>query len=209
MPSHLSQIKLLDLRMSVLDDGKVTELRTKYGEEKHKLVGLKGDAKKEQDLKVKHALKGLKDAEAGFARTIDESRRRGVFKFRIKRYIDYSGNTPYPAHYCKWCRYAPTNGYREYQTWLATGWEPVSADQDPYWPEGIVANAERRFTFGDVILMKMNLKRYLVEKIENLQISMGATKAELDRFRSDVEKHGGEVPDSYVDSYMSKVELNQ
>ncbi len=211
MASHLQQIKIISLAASVLDDGPLTQLSTKYGEAKVKLQKMQkkkaGEAEvKKQEALVKKAKAALEKAKKEFGASLAMARAAGVFKFRRKVYVNdklYKGiGGPRPAHKLKWVRHTSTNDYREYQTYLANQWTPVDSTKDPYWPEGIVADAEHHFKFGDAILMKKELKAYIVGRLEDLALSEGARDAELRRFRNQVEAEGGVVPDDEVEKAL-------
>ena len=205
MASHLSEIEIIDLRTSVLDDGDVTPARVVYGEAVNdrknmdRFPDVTDADKKKQDALIKKAKAELVEQEKLEQKRIDAAKASGMFKFRIKRFVDYSGTQgPYPAYAFKWIRYSPTNGYREYQEHVANHWSKMFTDE-PYWPDGIAPSSEGDFRFGDTILMKQDLKRYLVKVEEDQLLANRAGKGEMAKFRAKVEREGGVVPDDDVE----------
>jgi len=209
MPTHLGDIRVLDLRLSILDDGDVTPLRTAYGEAvvKYRTI-LKTDPKAAEKFKemVEEKKEELQKAEEGLRGLLNECRKTGVFKFKVKRYIDYSGNVTFPEYAFEWVRYSRTNDYREFQTYQANHWTKVTPDGD-YWPEGIAPDPEGEFRFGDAILLKQDLRRHLVKKQEDKLLADRAGKGEMDKFRSRVEREGGVVPDEDIERLTKMVRM--
>ena len=217
MPRTLRQIKHVDLAHSKLDDGGVADLRRRRGEA---LIDVKSAQKTPQPKRTeeqKHTLATLKDtlktaqtqlkqAEEVASREFKNGIKEGRLRFTKKVYVDYRGiKAPRPKHYLKWCRYDSFNNFREFRDWQAArNWSPVIAGRDPYWPDGLAPDNKGYYVFGDLILMKTNMKDYLLQRWEDIQRSQHAPADAIAKFKSDVERSGGDVPEEIIQSIMGE-----
>lgn len=211
---YLTQIKFIDMQNSILDDGKIPELRKAVGVLEAELKGVKGKTEKDEKTRgilkkaVEEALGTLRADEKEFADSLKEWNRTGKFRFKKKVYTDYKNRANRPKDYLQWNRYSAHNDFMEVRDWEAQwGYELVKAVNDPYWPEGLKPNAEGHFRYGDCILMKIPFLNYLMKRVESISRSEIGLKDRLAKFKSDVEKSGGEVPEEIIGEVMDKYGL--
>lgn len=217
MPRTLRQIKFVDLAHSKLDDGGVADLRRMRGEllydiklaqktpapkrtdgQKAELVTLKNELRDTQAKLSKSEEAAIKDFKLGI--------KEGHIRFRKKVLIDYRGiKAPRPKHYLKWCRYDASNNFREFRDWKASRqWSPVISGRDPYWPDGLAPDSKGYYVRGDLIMMKVNMKDYLLQRWEDIQRANNAPADTIAKFKSDVERSGGDVPDEIINKIMGE-----
>lgn len=217
MPRTLRAIKLVDLNSSKIDDGGIVDLKRQRGEILYEAQGLKkihhtkrNEEQKVQLKKFTDALKvaeeNIKTAEAEYKRELASGIAEGRIKFKKKVYIDYRGiKAPRPRHYIKWCRYEKMNNYREFRDWQAAKqYSPVMSGKDPYWPEGLSPDNKGYYVFGDLILVKVSMRDYILQRWEDIQRANLAPKSAIDKFKSDVERAGGDVPQEIIDNIMGE-----
>jgi len=203
---YSSDIKIIDMKHSVLDDGGAEELRRKYESLKLEL----SSAKKEDKAEI---AKAIKKAEEAYKTVLDKFEtdkkmwmKTGRYKFKERRYIDYKNKSRRPYWFFRWERYVSMNDYRESADAMADGYTFVEADKSEYIPELIAPGADNFFHFGgDLILMKIPLYDYLKMQMFNIQKSENASKNTLAKFRAITEKEGIDVPQEMIDSWVDKV----
>lgn len=111
----------------------------------------------------------------------------GASTLKTKTYYNPNGK---PDHWIWWVRYNPPK-YMEFQTAKVTlPATAVSIDTDPYWPEGLVPDAEGYFVFGDLILMKRKYVDHLRDEVERIKRSRGGAKAAMDEFNELAKREG-------------------
>ena len=97
-----------------------------------------------------------------------------------KKYIEYSAHRP--EHHVTWCRYSPLSNppLRELNEWrVKWGYEPVLVDDYDYAAD-IVPTADGKFVFGDLILVKTQLIRYIEKREEAGKMFEAQRKASLE-----------------------------
>lgn len=207
---YLTQVKFIDMQNSVLDDGKIPELKKTIGVLDGKLKDIRGkttDAEKQREIlkkAIEEARKELKIEEEEFAKNLKEWQRTGRFKFKKKVYVAYRDKVYRPKFYLQWNR----DDSHDIRNWEAQwGYELVVAGKDPFWPEGIKPNKEGHFTFGDAILMKIPFLKYLIKRVEAISLSERGLDDRLEKFKADVEGSGGVVPEEFIGEVMDKYGL--
>jgi len=197
----LRSIKFIDLRASQYETVDVTSRIIERGEVLNKMEKLKrkkGDnaveiVKLEKELKAKTA--ALDKAKQEFEKQLKQWQQNGSYKFKKKVIVDYFGErAPAPEHYLKWVRYDQSNNYRESRD-MAAAWNYsyVEPGIDPYWPEG-VGPTDGKYVYGDLVLMKVPLREYLVQRHEAIQRAKQGKANAVARFEAEVEKSGSRVP---------------
>lgn len=217
MPRTLRAIKFVDLSASKLDDGGIADLKRQRGEIQYELSLIKKihHTKRTEEQKAmvkklesvfKEADARVKEAEQKHKHELTVGIKEGRLKFTKKVYVDYKGvRAPRPRHYLKWCRYEPANNFREFRDWQAAkGYSPVISGQDPYWPEGLSPDNKGYFVFGDLIMVKIPMKDYLLQRWEDIQRSNHAPTQAIERFKADVERDGGDVPEEIIQKIMGE-----
>ena len=126
--------------------------------------------------------------------------KEGSYEFDKKVYVDFMGNKEArPDVWFTWCRYDPSNNYRELREWkIMWGYTPVNIDTDPYWPESVPPDVNGNYVFGDLILVKCRLIDYLKRQLEDLKRSKSASQAKLDGWQAQMEKAGASIPESMI-----------
>jgi len=172
--------KIIDLNFSKLAiDAKITELQKKKDE---KSKGLLEKAKTEKK----------------------RQKTTGDYEFIEKKYVDFMGSkSARPPYWFTWCRYEPTNNYRELSSWKARwNYSTVNMDEDNYLPEGIVPNGEGNYTDGDLILVKCPLIDHLRRRKLEVDVSKGGARAKLEKFHSDMQRSGAAIPDEEAERML-------
>lgn len=189
---RLSEIKIVDLRFSELDEKELEqaleqkkriEKRIKQTKDEAKLAKLKEDLEKVDEEANKWKLLYEKERkEQGFYR----------FKEDQKHYINYGAPGTRPEYWFSWCRYEPTNGFRDLNEWRHLyGYVPVDPDADPYWPESVEVNAAGHYQFGDLVLVKCPLLRHLERRFLDIRLAMGGAKKKIEEFNRQMLREGG------------------
>jgi len=94
---------------------------------------------------------------------------------------------------------------KKYWAWKAKlQFEPVDAVNDHFVWDGAVISSEGWWVFGDLVLVKMPLCEFLLEK--ERQRLMGKRKGveELEAFNDKMRKAGAALPDSMIDDLLGK-----
>jgi hypothetical protein len=106
-------------------------------------------------------------------------------------YVDYqSDSAPLPDHKVQWVEHDPGN----VDKWkYKFDYEVVQWEDQLYWPEGFVPNAEGRYKYRDVVLMMCQAQLYVERKKKALEKSQRATANRQKEFRSQAEADGVEV----------------
>jgi hypothetical protein len=183
----LSDIKIIDLRRSIVDKAPLEQAREKlaklaeaHEEESNRLKGLRkvdsGYVKKKLEVKARlgdleadivREEKGLKELERKY-------REKSNIPYITKIYVtgeDYRDPKTMPEYVFKWNRYEPRTNFREIRNWqIQFGAEFVSVDDD-YVPEGIPADSEGHFPFDDAVLVKIPIDRYVKKRMKEIDIS--------------------------------------
>lgn len=137
--------------------------------------------KKLRDIKIIDANKSEVDVEESKAKGIPVFKRKVYYKFR-----DNTGLSPW------WFYWAPKDDDGQLN-WLMTAqnYEFVKKD-DPYVPEGIKLNAEKRYQYGDLVLMKCPLTEYIQRRMEARKLADARVKSRKNQFDEEVMKDGGQ-----------------
>lgn len=118
----------------------------------------------------------------------EASKRKGIPVFSKKAYYKFRDNTGLSPWWFYW-------GPKEDGTELsrlqnAENYEFVTKD-DPYIPEGVKLNPEKRYQNGDHVLMKCPLQEYIQRRIAARTIAEARVKSRANQFRAEIEKDGG------------------
>ncbi len=199
-----SQYETVDVKKATIERGEAITRMTKL--QKCKDVDTKTLEKAEKELKSKTT--ALEKAKLEFSKQLKQWEQQGAYKFKKKVYVDYYGITaPAPEHYLKWIRYDQTNNYRESRDMAAAmNYAYVKAGEDPYWPEGVGPNPDGYYVYGDLVLMKVPLKDYLVQRFEAIQQSKRGKNEAVARFEAEVEASGSSVPREEIAALKSSYE---
>lgn len=196
----VQQVRFLDMRASILDVGDFDGIKAGNSELTGKVDVLSKKAKKTEEEKellvnLKKQLeasdRSLKEAEDAKALALARMYKTGMFKFKKKVYIDYTGvQAPLPEYKLKWCRYEPNNNYREFRKWqIAWGYTPV-VPVDDYIPEGLPPDSTDYYVYGDLILVKIPLDAYLKKREQDIDRGDKAAKQKLRKYEEDSRRSG-------------------
>jgi hypothetical protein len=84
------------------------------------------------------------------------------------------------------------------------GYEPVKINE-PYVPEAAVANSDGNWEFGDLILSKINLLRYLQQREEDIKLSDARAKFMSKGFQDDMSAQGAGVSQEFIDQAVASM----
>lgn len=199
MATFQSETRIIDLRRSVLDtseeDALTAKIRQLKGQslkppakpkDEAKLAKyekeLKAYEKKSRDLEVKifeaeEELKRFKEKE-------EKDRKKGHYKFKKKVYTDKkmedsTGGLDFGYRF-KWNR----DDDRAIRDWeIKYGFELLTA-KDPYVVEGAQLDSEGRWIFGDSVMMKITLRKYVEKQLQSIQRSERASRTKMEEFRA-------------------------
>jgi len=147
MPEHLGQMKLVDLKRSIVDE-------------------------KKSDLK------------------------KGKYAFMSKTYLsraDFLDASLGLNEYYTWVLYEPRENYRTVETYrYSWGFEIVTVG-DRMCPEGISPDAENKYVFKDVVLMKCPLVNWLRKTLADQAKSDQQAKSVLASFEKELDAVGAGV----------------
>lgn len=200
MATFISETKIIDLRRSVLDTSerdaltaKIKQLETDQASLKPPVAksekktatdvkAMKAYEKKARDLEVK-----LFEAEEELKK-LDEKekadREKGQYKFKKKVYTDKemedsTGGLDFGYRF-KWNR----NTDRDISDWrVKYGFELVTT-KDPYVVEGAELDSEGKWVFGDAVLMKITLRKYVEKQLRAIQKSERASRDKVEEFKA-------------------------
>lgn len=112
---------------------------------------------------------------------------KGEYVFQSKRYVPYDiskcGSEPMPEHFITWERYENRSSYREISQAKASGFSYVVVG-DPYWPEGVAPDAEGKYVYGDVVLMKCPIVAELQRRIDRDTRNRNGVQQSADSFNA-------------------------
>lgn len=84
---------------------------------------------------------------------------------------------------------------------------PVTADRDPYWPEGFTPESNGYFIHGDLVLMKRPYVDHLKEEIEKVKRGKGATQALQDEFEEMTKREKCELDERTKESLNKELSI--
>ncbi len=87
------------------------------------------------------------------------------------------------------------------------GFEPVTVS-DPYVPEGATLDANKHWTFGDLLLAKCDLGEFLVRHQESRRLSDTRAGSLQKGFKNEIDAAGAGVPDGLIEEALGQV-VNQ
>lgn len=120
----------------------------------------------------------------------ESSKKKGVPVFKKKTYYQYRDNTGLAPWYFYW---APFKNDTVISMMISNeNYEYVTKD-DPYIPEGLRLNAERRYQLGDLVLMKCPLIEYVERRVDARKRAEAKVKSRKDQFSRDISKDGGQT----------------
>lgn len=201
----LSQVKIIDMKNSVLDDGGLEELRRKYVSLQLKLKQAKKEDRPKVQLVVDKAQEKYESAKKEFGEKKRVWLQNGRYKFKTKLEVDYKNKARRPYYFTKWVRYVEGNNFREAQDRLSQGWDFVLAGKDPFWPEMTPMGADGYYHFGgDMVLMKIPLYEYLLKRKEDIMRSDNAPKQVIANFQEKMRKQGTDIGDQMLHDILGK-----
>jgi len=107
---------------------------------------------------------------------------KGLYFFKRDQKVRYkilTGSNRLGPYWYHWIRNDPN---RINRVMLIKGYDFVTPEDDVI-PEGIHKNAEGHYQYGDLVLMKCSLTRYLQRKIVSRKRSDSQLKATLNKFK--------------------------
>jgi len=100
--------------------------------------------------------------------------KNGQYAFTERKTIDYRGNrAARPPYQFAWCPLTPDTRppNRELNRWrMLWGYSLVKVE-DPYWPMGVVPDAEGKYVLGDVVLVKTDIMNHLKRRKKEIEES--------------------------------------
>lgn len=199
MATFQSETRIIDLRRSVLDTSEEDALTAKIKQledrslkppikpkDEAKLAKyekeLKAHEKKSRDSEVKifeakEELKRFKEKE-------EKDRKKGYYNFKKKVYTDKkmedsTGGLDFGYRF-KWNR----DDDRAIRDWeIKYGFELLTS-KDPYVVEGAQLDSEGRWIFGDSVMMKITLRKYVEKQLQSIQRSERASRTKMEEFRA-------------------------
>ena len=119
-----------------------------------------------------------------------ESKRRGIPVFTKKVYYKYRDNTGLAPWYFYW---GPKDDSTQLSWLMQTeNYEFVTKD-DPYIPEGLKLNAEKKWQLGDLVLMKCPLQEYVERRVESRKLAEARVKSRKDQFNREISADGAQT----------------
>lgn len=119
---------------------------------------------------------------------------KGNYEFTKKVYVekaDYLDAQVRPPYKFKWNRYEPRTNYKEVRDWQIKLGASFVTTKDPWWPEGVPPDSEKKYVFGDAVLMKIPLRQYLEEKERNRLRAERATASKMREFKDNLVRRTG------------------
>jgi len=118
---------------------------------------------------------------------MEESKRRGVPVFTKKVYYKFRDNTGLAPWYFYW---GPKNDEATLSMLMQNeNYEFVTKD-DPYIPEGLKLNAEKRWQLGDLVLLKCPLQEYVERRVDSRKLAEARVKSRKDQFSREAAAEG-------------------
>lgn len=107
-------------------------------------------------------------------------RKAGRYVFKTRNVIDYRGaKSARPPFEFSWVPLQPWTypPNRELERWRMSWGYTLVTVEDPYWPLGIIPDAEGKYVLGDCVLVKTTLENYLKKRKREIDESENSTKA--------------------------------
>ncbi len=150
---------------------------------------------------------------------VDEERskpEKGIYFFKGEPNVitpdSYKRAETCPDFVYKWGRH--TEDGRSLNKWIFQyGWDFVIHGEDKIYPQGAQLDAEGHWTFGDGVLMKMPLEKYMKRKARELRAIDEDQKARKKQFNDDVAASdpalgkGAVLSDDELKRYLSDDEI--
>ncbi len=129
----------------------------------------------------------------------------GQYVFTERRTIDYRGNkAARPEYQFAWCPLQPFTKppNRELERWkMLWGYSLVTVN-DPYWPMGIVPDAEGKYVLGDVVLVKTALANYLKKRKREIDESENSASMRKKAFFGEAMSYGMEIDENKLKDFL-------
>lgn len=114
----------------------------------------------------------------------------GTYDWTDKVYINYKDKTVRPDHSFMWVLFDQRDGLKDVRDHqIKWGYSYVTPD-DPYYPEGLAPDAEGRYRYGDVVLMKCKLLNYLLKRQAEKKMSRDASMSRFQSFKDSSKELG-------------------
>lgn len=116
----------------------------------------------------------------------------GTYEFTKKIYYknkDFAVGYVHP-YKLKWCKYEPSNGYRDLRLWEIKYKATPLTVKDEYWPEGIPPDAEGKYVFGDVVAVKIPIEEHMLTRKAAVELADRKARSVNDQFEADAQKDG-------------------
>lgn len=230
MATFLSDVRIIDLKRSVIDTSERDNLKTKLKKLEKDQSSLKSPKKPKDEAKLAKYEKALKvhekkskNLEVKIFETEEElkklekkeklDREKGRYEFKTKVYTDKrmedsTGGLDFGYRF-KWNR----DDERAIRDWrVKFGFELVTM-KDPYLPEGAELDSEGKWVFGDAVLMKITLRKYAEKQMRSIELSERASQDKLKEFKailSGATKEGVETaPDEQLERWKQQLGIDK
>lgn len=113
---------------------------------------------------------------------------KGMYFFKGDPFVitpdSYKRAETCPDYVYKWCTISFEG--RTLKKWIYQGWEFVQHGEDRIFPQGADLDGEGHWSFGDGVLMKMPLERYMNRKAKELRSADEAKKSVRRKLDADI-----------------------
>lgn len=205
MDSLNSDLKKLEKSLSSLKQPKKPKDEAKIADYEK---ALKAHEKKSKDLETKTS--AVKDKIAELEIAEKKERAKGKYKFEKKVYTnqkmaDSLGGLDFGYKF-KWNK----NGAEYIEKWeLQHGFELMTS-KDPYLPEGAGTkiDAEGKHIFGDLVLMKITLRKYAEKQMKAQAKSDRAMASKFKEFQTTLASKGVEASDEFIGDWKKQLGID-
>jgi len=132
--------------------------------------------------------------------------KKGTYVFSDKKYVDskHPDASMRPQWKFLWNRYSPVDNYRDVRDWeIKWGFSFLTTD-DPYWPEGVPPDAEGKYVFGDLVMMKCPILNWIRKRKREIEASERAPEASKRAFMQEAKNHGIDVTEEVLEEMRKK-----
>ena len=134
--------------------------------------------------------------------TLDEERskveEKGLFFFKKKTLYKLKQNKSLAPYWFHWIRNDP---FRINSLMIRRGYDYVTC-KDNIVPEGMIKNESGYYQYGDLVLMKCDLRQYLERRIETRKMSDRQLIATAQKFKTDAKASGADIEDELLDELI-------